>query len=265
MNSTVDRVVGLLLGLAAGDRNGGPIQMAVRLAESLIVKRRFDPGDIGARYLQWWRKGAFDTGPTAARVFALVEAGQSYEEASSRVHDEYGGMTAGCNPAHRGAALAMSAHLEDSELADCARREASLTHRHPLAADVSSAVVLLCRHLIRGAGWAEARRAAGVGRRSITQASLEPSSQEGLSAGGFAPDVLAAAVYFLDEHGEFGDALEASIRFAGPANYCPVLVGSIGGARNGASQIGEHHLAHCPLLDRVLLAAGKLAEPWAPQ
>ena len=265
MNSTVDRAAGVLLGLAAGDRNGGPINMAVRLAESLIAKRRCDPEDIGARYLEWWREGAFDTGPTAARVFALVDAGQPYEEASRRVDEEYDGMTAGCNPAHRAAPLAMSAHLEDSELAECARHEASLTHRHPLAADVSLAVVLLCRHLIRGVGWAEARRAAAVGRGSITQVSLEPSSQEALNAGGFAPDVLAAAVLFLEQHGEFGDALKASIRFAGPANYCPVLVGAIGGARHGASQIGEHHLTHCPLLHRVRAAAGKLAEEWAPE
>jgi ADP-ribosylglycohydrolase len=265
MNSTVDRVVGVLLGLAAGDRNGGPINMAVRLAESLLAQKRFDPHDIGARYLQWWREGAFDTGPTAARVFSLVDAGKSFEEASSRVHDEYDGMTAGCNPAHRVAPLAMSVHLEDSELTQCAQREASLTHRHPLAADVSSAVVLLCRHLIRGAGWDDARRAAAVGRSSIARASLEPGTQETLNAGGFAPDVLAAAVCFLEQHGEFGDALEASIRFAGPANYCPVLVGSIGGARSGASQIGEHHLGHCPLLDRVRAAAGKLVEEWGPE
>lgn len=265
MNSTVDRVEGVLLGLAAGDRNGGPINMAVRLAESLIAQRRFDPEDVGARYLQWWREGAFDTGPTAARVFSLVEGGQSYEEASGRVHDEYDGMTAGCNPAHRAAPLAMSVDLADSELADCARHEASLTHRPPLAADVSSAIALLCRHLIRGVGWGDARRAAAAGRSSITQASLEPSSQEAVNAGGFAPDVLAAAVFFLEQHGEFGDALEASVRFAGSANYCPVLVGSIGGARHGASQIGEQHLIHCPLLDRVRVAAGKLAEEWAPE
>src|SRR5262245_11108043 len=34
--TTADRCRGVLLGLAAGDRNGGPICMAVRLAESLL-------------------------------------------------------------------------------------------------------------------------------------------------------------------------------------------------------------------------------------
>ena len=62
MSETRDRIRGVLLGLAAGDRNGGPIRMAVRLAESLSERRRFDPEDILSRYLAWWRDGAFDTG-----------------------------------------------------------------------------------------------------------------------------------------------------------------------------------------------------------
>ena len=69
MTDARDRIRGALLGLAAGDRNGGPIRMAVRLAESLSDRRRFDPEDVLARYLAWWRDGAFDTGPTAATVF----------------------------------------------------------------------------------------------------------------------------------------------------------------------------------------------------
>ena len=66
MNEIRNRVRGVLLGLAAGDRNGGPIRMAVRLAESLSERWRFDPDDILTRYLAWWRDGAFDTGPTTA-------------------------------------------------------------------------------------------------------------------------------------------------------------------------------------------------------
>jgi ADP-ribosylglycohydrolase len=73
MTEAGDRIRGVLLGLAAGDRNGGPIRMAARLAESLADRRRFDPDDILARYLDWWRDGAFDTGPTAATVFSLIE------------------------------------------------------------------------------------------------------------------------------------------------------------------------------------------------
>lgn len=43
--------MGVLVRLAAGDRNGGPIRMAVRLAESLASLKRFERADILVRYL----------------------------------------------------------------------------------------------------------------------------------------------------------------------------------------------------------------------
>jgi ADP-ribosylglycohydrolase len=49
--------------------------------------------------------------------------------------------------------------------------------------------------------------------------------------GGFAPDVLRAAVYCVGTSGCFAETLERSLAFAGPSNYCPVLVGAIAGSR----------------------------------
>ena len=115
-----DRVRGVLVGLAAGDRNGGPVRMAVRLAESLIERQRFDPEDLLDRYLGWWRAGAFDTGPTTAEVLRLVDAGVPNAVAVVRVHEASGGLTAGCNPAHRCPPLAMASSLPDDAPAACA-------------------------------------------------------------------------------------------------------------------------------------------------
>lgn len=92
--TAADRCRGVLVGLAAGDRNGGPVRMAVRLAESLGGAGRFDPADALARYLAWWRDGAFDTGPVAARALGLVAAGVPTGEAVARVHREFGGLAA---------------------------------------------------------------------------------------------------------------------------------------------------------------------------
>ena len=133
--SVQDRCRGVLLGLAAGDRNGGPIRMAVRLGESLLELGRFDPQDIVGRYLHWWREGAFDTGPVSGRALELMAAGMSPSEASAQVHREFGGKTAGCNPAHRSSPLAMLAALADDDLPGCAVTEARLTHHDPLASD----------------------------------------------------------------------------------------------------------------------------------
>lgn len=258
-----DRVQGVLLGLAAGDRNGGPIRLALRLADSLIEQERFDPEDILRRYLAWWRSGGFDTGPVAARVFELTAAGVPAGEAPARVHRELGGLTAGCNPAHRAAPLAMTVFLSDETLPVAARQEAGLTHYDPLAGDVAAAVVALCRALVRGLDWSVALRRTAEGRSVATRAALLAEPADDLNRGGFAPEVLRAAVHFVGQQPHFAAALEAAIIFAGRANYCPVLVGAIGGARWGVARIPEQALAHCALLTEVRQRAEALAKAWS--
>jgi ADP-ribosyl-[dinitrogen reductase] hydrolase len=262
MSETRDRIRGVLLGLAAGDRNGGPIRMAVRLAESLSDRRQFDPEDILSRYLAWWRDGAFDTGPTTAAVLSLVDGGMDGIEAVKRVHNESGGMTAGCNPAHRCAPLAMASFLPDDELAGCALREARLTHQHPLAGDVAAAVVVVCRALINGKPWGDALALARTGRLRQTIHALDEDNPSPLSPGGFAPEVLRAVVHFVAHHHSFADALGASLTFAGPANYCPVLVGAVAGARWGAVAISPEMLSDCDVVMRVQGADEILADGW---
>ena len=263
MNTEIpDRVAGVLIGLAAGDRNGGPIQMAVRLTESLIERGGFDRYDIGERYLSWWNEGAIDTGPTSARGFDLVNSGMTFDEAAKKTHDEFGGHTAGCNPAHRAAPLAMM-DLPLDQLANYAISEAQLTHYHPLAGDVSAAVVVLCRSLIIGQDWKVALKKTQIDRLPETCDALKGQPDSYFILGGFAPDVLAAAIHFVSSNSDFDSALEKSIRFAGPENYCPVLVGSIGGARWGSKSIGSLMLSHCSLLQRVREITYGLAETWS--
>jgi ADP-ribosylglycohydrolase len=239
-NSSADRCRGVLVGLAAGDRNGGPIRMAVRLAESLLACGGFDLADILNRYLAWWRDGAFDTGPVSGRVLELVAAGMPVVEATAKVHREFGGKTAGCNPAHRSSPLSMLAAIPDEDLAGCALAEARLTHHDPLAGEVAAAVNKLFRALIRGVAWQDAVQEAG-----------SFAGQEGPgNNGGYAPDVLRAALFFVGMSACFTEALGRSLAFAGPSNYCPVLVGAVAGARWGASAIPPSALAHVDSLPR---------------
>jgi len=258
-----DRCRGVLLGLAAGDRNGGPIRMAVRLAESLLELGRFDPQDIVRRYLRWWREGAFDTGPVSGRALELMAAGMSALETTGLVHRELGGKTAGCNPAHRSAPLAMLATLADDDLASCAITEARLTHHDALAGDVAAAITVLCRSLIRGVAWESAVQRSAEERQAEASAAMFSVRDGPGTSGGFAPEVLRAAVYFVGSSSSFSDAMGRSLAFAGPANYCPVLVGGIGGARWGSSVIPAPALAHVEILRRVDTCAHGLAAGWA--
>jgi ADP-ribosylglycohydrolase len=261
--TTNDRISGILLGLAAGDRIGGPIRMALRVAESLRDSGGLKLGDVGDRYLSWWKEGAFDTGPTVVAVLREVAAGADYAEAAARVHAGADGLTAGCNPAHRSAPLAMCAAVRDPDLASAAAAEAALTHHHPLAGDGAAAVVLLCRALVRGEKWESALERAAEDRLPETSAALRNDPDGPLSRGGFAPDVLHAAVHFVGRASSFEDAMESALAFAGAANYCPVLVGSIGGARWGASRVPDRWLrTHESLLPRIESVAGDLAAGW---
>jgi ADP-ribosylglycohydrolase len=248
-----DRCRGVLIGLAAGDRIGGPIRMALRLAESLVETGRFDADDMLGRYLIWWRHGAFDTGPVSARAFALVDAGMPVEDATAQVHREFGGMTAGCNPAHRSPPLAMLVAIPDDDLSGCALAEARLTHHDPLAGEVAAAATGLCRALVRGVGWDVALR----------QASRFTAHEGPGSNGGFEPDVVRAALHFVGSSARFTEALDRSLAFAGPSNYCPVLVGAVAGARWGASAVPSPALAHVEILPRVRAVADALAAGWA--
>jgi ADP-ribosyl-[dinitrogen reductase] hydrolase len=250
--TAADHCRGVLVGLAAGDRIGGPIRMAVRLAESLQDCADFNPADILSRYLAWWRQGAFDTGPVSGRALALMASGMPVKRATEQVHREFDGKTAGCNPAHRSPSLAMLASLAGDGLRVCALIEAGLTHHDPLAGEVAAAVNKLCRSLIRGVRW-----------ESAVQKCCRFAAPDGPGTnGGYAPDVLRAALYFVGTSACYAEALERSLDFAGFANYCPVLVGAIGGARWGASAISPSSLAHVHILPRVRGTAEALAAVW---
>lgn len=247
-----DRVIGMLLGLASGDRIGGPLRMALCLSKSLIDKQGFDEADVFEKYKEWYFDGGFDTGPTASGVFKYVSWGMSISEAVQQVDKIASGMTAGCNPMHRALVLALSADIADDDLDKIARQEAKLTHYHPLAGEVSASTVLLCRKLIRG--------------MSITDvvSEIEPYSWRSRphSNGGFAPDVFNSTLYFLTEYNSFETTLLNSLGFAGANNYCPVVVGALAGAFYGQSNIPNKFISHCKILDQVSSIANAFAMQW---
>jgi ADP-ribosylglycohydrolase len=189
--------------------------------------------------------------------------GASFEEASKKVHQDLDEMTAGCNPSHRIAPVAMCASIGDDAMEETAVSEATLTHRHPLSGEVAAVVTRLCRELIRGMAWHDVLVEVSKGRTpNVYSALVRPNVTE-LSDGGFAPGVLRTAIHFLDTSYSFSSALSKSIGFAGHANYCPVLVGSIGGARWGTKHIDEGlYIHHGGLVPRLLDAAFTLGAEW---
>jgi ADP-ribosylglycohydrolase len=230
-----------LKGQACGDRIGGPIRMALLLGESLVACRGYDEADLTARYLAWFRTEAFDSGPVWEDVFGLVAKGMPAREAACLVDVRRGGLTAGVNAAHRSTAIGCAlATISDDTVGDIARREASLTHHHRDAGEAAAATALIVRALLRGASVGDAALLASssvVGITSELLAGAKSADLSMLSDGGYAPRVVEAAVYFTATSDSFAEAIVRSISFAGPSNYCPVLVGAFAGANHGVTDV----------------------------
>ena len=117
--------------------------------------------------------------------------------------------------------------------------------------------------LIRGALFSEAISRSCSDRLPATVSAFQESDRAPASSGGFAPIVLHAAVYFVANSADFEDALNRSMEFAGPANYCPVLVGAIGGARWGSACILPERLHHCAdILPELTAMADLFVQRW---
>jgi ADP-ribosylglycohydrolase len=228
----------VILGLKAGDTIGGPTAIAAVLAASVIDTGSYDRELTADCYLDWWKAEGFDTGAVFALVMGARVEGATTEEAVLHGHETLGGKSAGCSPAHRAPALAVTLDADISGLVETVKADAALTHYDPLAGDVAAAVAVLCRVLMEGVPWAEAKLVAADGRLPETVAAVLEAGGTLPDDGGYAPEVLAAAIYFLDRYPP-DVALSASKTFAGGANYCPVLVGAVDGARGYMSTLTE--------------------------
>eukprot|EP01083_Nonionella_stella_P112920 332644_1 len=295
--SPSQRAAGVIVGLAAGDKNGGPQRLALLLSYSVLTHKAFNIKHIWNSYTEWYKKGGFDTGSTFVAVYKRVKANPDLEpkQISKSFYDNAiknkAKPSVGIGSSHRAAVLStfpffrtpFDVQLDPNQndaietdpdkeekkedrdshkkqimkLEDVAFEESCLTHYAPLSRSCSIAVNYLCRALINGHKWNESLQICHTNIqdediKTILQIFIQNKAEINrnnykikLEMGGYAPEVLKAALYFLNEYETFDASLNASIQFAGNANYCPVLVGSIGGARYGIDAvIDSMHFKH---------------------
>ena len=255
----IDRAKGCLVGLALGDDNGGPTAMMLRILEYITYNKPWNMRDVEKQYLAWFKEDGYDAGLVTHKVLELVDSGLSFNEAATQVDKELDGMTAGISPAHRSISLTLpyiAWYLRSpnffeefpntgfQEFQRTIEREAKLTHVHKEAAEVSLAVNAICMYLILGKDIIDSMRFGlkfiNENLRLNIEDNINARNSNDLKSGGYAPDALTAALWFLFHTQTFEDAIEQSKEFAGAPNYCPVLVGSIGGAMYGYDEIKPH-------------------------
>jgi len=137
--------------------------------------------------------------------------------AVKKVHEDFGFNTAGCGPAHRATPLAGFTNISTHELVSLARQEAKITHYHDDAGNGSAIVILICRYLLEGNSYQDAQKLISKNVElkeswtKITKASLNPD--------GYIFNVIHSALHFIDNN----KSLEDTFKFAGKANYCPII------------------------------------------
>jgi len=251
-----DNAIGCLVGLIAGDDNGGPTAMMMSILDYIAFNKAWNVNGVGKRYLEWFNEDGYDAGLVTHKVLELVDSGVSFGEATKQVDTELDGMTAGISPAHRSIPLSIffllwylrspnffeafpNTGFQDFETE--IQSEAELTHFHEDAGKISVAVNAICLYLMLGNDYLVSIRFGMKFLNTVWSGDIinyiDSLTINDLRGGGYAPDAFIAALWFLLNTHSFKDALKQSKEFAGVSNYCPVLVGSMGGAMYGYHSI----------------------------
>lgn len=271
-----DRFRGAMLGLALGDAfgapyEGGPIErivwaivgktregkrrwtddtsMSLDLARSLCERAGLDLDDLATRFAKSyrWSRGY---GPAAAKTLKAIEKGMSWQQAN-RLRYKDGSM--GNGGAMRAPVIGLYFARDLDQLADAARRSASVTHAHPLGMDAAVMIAIATAKALGGAKPGEILEASGEDRLSAIAEKLArfanpqaPTKQldpkmlrRDIGVGMLADESPVAALLiahaFLDQ--AFEDMIAFAISCGGDTDTMAAIAGAIWGAARGASAL----------------------------
>ena len=291
-----ERCRGSLLGLAAGDALGAPLEfrapgsfepiddmvgggvhglepgqwtddtsMALCLAESLVECGGFDPVDQLERYVRWWREGylsstgaCFDIGGTTRAALERFE----------RERCSYCGSTdpetAGNGSLMRLAPVPLFFAREPGEAVARSGESSRTTHGAPAAVDACRYFGGLIAAAVRGASKEELL--------SLDVASLCPEVDEvargsfrrrdppDVRGGGYVVETLEAALWAFDRSSSFREGALLAVNLGDDADTTGAVFGQLAGAFYGESEIPAEWRAKLALRETIERLADALAE-----
>lgn len=293
------RFRGALLGLAVGDALGAPVEfltaeeirtrwglltemvsggchdvargettdatdMALCLAESIVGQRSFDPEDVIARYVAWFRSGPCDVSLTVRTALLVVAAGTPWPRASRRAHEVLGFPMAGNGSIMRCCPLALRYWDDPDERRRTTLQDSTLTHFDHLAGWSCVAfneliVAALDGELREQLAPIAAQLDEEDARVAATLRETPATESQEVTVAAFVLDSLRAALWAVLRTDSFEAALIEIVNRGGDCDTIAAMTGALAGALYGEDAIPARWLE--PLLQRprIVAAADGLA------
>jgi ADP-ribosylglycohydrolase len=274
-----DRIVGSVLGLALGDALGAPFEfrragdipsplpafelpwmglppgsttddtaMARNLVRSLAARDRFDPEDLVARHLEWFRTGPPDIGSLTRKVLRRADAGQPAAVAAAEVWQERGPeVSAGNGSVMYCAPLGLAYAGRRDELLTLAPALSALTHFDERCRTAVLAVASTVGGLARGEAPEEAvlrafeliqDRPGGEELEFLVEAIGTSRRVDGPDQG-FCLFAAGLGLQTVARGGGFEDELLRVVSLGGDTDTNAAVAGSLLGARDGLGGLPE--------------------------
>ncbi len=291
-----DRFRGVLLGLAAGDALGAPLefeaardtshfvtemvgggwmnlapgewtddtQMTLCVVASLLAKRVFDPDDIAKRFVAWMHNHPKDIGIHTKKVLQSISDGKPWEQASMEVQAENpegaaNGSLMRCAP------LSLFVYRNPDYIAALSPVLSRITHAHPDCEWSCVFINVLLAQLLNGKSKQDAVDAAYDACAEAPEAvkerigrAMEPLCET--SPTGYVLDTLEVAIWSFLHTSDLETALLVSINRGADADTVGAVVGALAGARYGMSSIPERWLSKLYQREHLIDLADSMLE-----
>jgi ADP-ribosyl-[dinitrogen reductase] hydrolase len=293
-----ERVVGSVLGLALGDALGAPFEflrsrnvpdplpaferpwlgrppgsttddtaMARNLVRSLTARNGFDPDDLVARHLRWYRSEPPDVGTLVGRVLRRVERGEDAAAAARGIWSERGPeVSAGNGSVMYCAPLGLAYANRPDDLRELAPALSALTHYDGRCRAACLAVTLGVAGLVRGESAEDAARSAltavedlegGEELEFLVEAAGSSRAIDGPDQG-FCLFTAGVAFQALVNGGDAETELRRVVSLGGDADTNAAVAGALLGARDGSTGLPGAWLAKLGDADTIRAEAQAL-------
>ena len=294
-----DRFRGALLGLAAGEALGAPVEfltadqivekhglitdmigggiydvapgeatdatdMMLCLAESLAESGGFDPEDIIDRYSRWFEGSPHHVSLTVRAALISYRAGTHWDLASRRAFEILGGPTAGNGSLMRCAPVGLRYVADATRRNECSYRESAITHFDRLAGTSCAAFNDLLAAAVDGrleehVAVVAARLEDEDRRVSAVLRQTPDAEPEEIRSSSYVLDTLQTALWTTLRGADFEHAVTMAVNLGSDASAVGAATGALAGALHGASGIPERWLEVLAVRERATAAADGLA------